>query len=177
MTASVARFIESFIPENYNLFLDINRSEKTFTGNVAITGEALIEDISGVKDIPNSHGNYGLRMPMNTQVAFEHFTLTNHQDIKISIRKGGILLVEGEGMRARTYRKGETSYPSLVPTIGEWHQSFQNHRYKKQSSGLRSYRPHTGRQYQKRLLLCRQRLRTRHDSYLFPIYRKQRLEP
>ena len=41
MTASVARFIESFIPENYNLFLDINRSEKTFTGNVAITGEAL----------------------------------------------------------------------------------------------------------------------------------------
>ena len=58
-------------------------------------------------------------MPMNTQVAFEHFTLTNHQDIKISIRKGGILLVEGEGMRARTYRKGETSYPSLVPTIGE----------------------------------------------------------
>ena len=67
MTASVARFIESFIPENYNLFLDINRSEKTFTGNVAITGEALIEDISGVKDIPNSHGNYGLRMPMNTQ--------------------------------------------------------------------------------------------------------------
>ena len=56
---------------------------------------------------------------MNTQAAFEHFTLTDHQDIKISIRKGGILLVEGEGMRARTYRKGETSYPSLVPTIGE----------------------------------------------------------
>ena len=56
---------------------------------------------------------------MNTQVAFEHFTLTDHQDIKISIRKGGILLVEGEGMRARTYRKGETSYPFLVPTIGE----------------------------------------------------------
>ena len=55
----------------------------------AITGEALIEDISGVKDIPNSHGNYGLRMPMNTQAAFEHFTLTDHQDIKISIRKGG----------------------------------------------------------------------------------------
>ncbi|MTR26269.1 aminopeptidase, partial [Streptococcus salivarius] len=46
MTASVARFIESFIPENYNLFLDINRSEKTFTGNVAITGEALDNHIS-----------------------------------------------------------------------------------------------------------------------------------
>lgn len=46
MTASVARFIESFIPENYNLFLDINRSEKTFSGNVAITGEALDNHIS-----------------------------------------------------------------------------------------------------------------------------------
>ena len=46
MTASVARFIESFIPENYNLFLDINRSEKTFTGNVAITVEALDNHIS-----------------------------------------------------------------------------------------------------------------------------------
>ena len=46
MTASVARFIESFIPENYNLFLDINRSEKTFTGNVAITGEAIDNHIS-----------------------------------------------------------------------------------------------------------------------------------
>ena len=30
MTASVARFIESFIPENYNLFLDINRSSYEF---------------------------------------------------------------------------------------------------------------------------------------------------
>ena len=46
MTATDARFIESFIPENYNLFLDINRSEKTFTGNVAITGEAIDNHIS-----------------------------------------------------------------------------------------------------------------------------------
>ena len=95
-----------------------------------------------MKDILNSHGNYGLRMPMNTQVAFEHFTLTNHQDIKISIRKGGILLVEGEGM-SQNLSKRETSYPSLVSNHRrEWHQSFQNHRYKQQSSGLRSYRPH-----------------------------------
>ena len=116
---------ESFVQSNANISIRDTFRMQTFEGlasdnwDYAITGEALIEDISGVKDIPNSHGNYGLRMPMNTQVAFEHFTLTNHQDIKISIRKGGILLVEGEGMRARTYRKGETSYPSLVPTIGE----------------------------------------------------------
>ena len=116
---------ESFVQSNANISIRDTFRMQTFEGlasdnwDYAITGEALIEDISGVKDIPNSHGNYGLRMPMNTQVAFEHFTLTDHQDIKISIRKGGILLVEGEDMRARTYRKGETSYPSLVPTIGE----------------------------------------------------------
>lgn len=116
---------ESFVQSNANISIRDTFRMQTFEGlasdnwDYAITSEALIEDISGVKDIPNSHGNYGLRMPMNTQVAFEHFTLTNHQDIKISIRKGGIHLVEGEDMRARTYRKGETSYPSLVPTIGE----------------------------------------------------------
>lgn len=42
MTASVARFIESFIPENYNLFLDINRSEKTFTGMLPLLVKPLI---------------------------------------------------------------------------------------------------------------------------------------
>ena len=116
---------EGFVQSNANISIRDTFRMQTFEGlasdnwDYAITGEALIEDISSVKDIPNGHGNYGLRMPMNTQVAFEHFTLTDHQDIKISIRKGGILLVEGEGMRARTYRKGETSYPSLVPTIGE----------------------------------------------------------
>lgn len=41
MTASVARFIESFIPENYNLFLDINRSEKTFTGMLPLLVKPL----------------------------------------------------------------------------------------------------------------------------------------
>ena len=38
---TVEHFIEKFIPENYNIFLDINRQEKTFSGNVAISGEAL----------------------------------------------------------------------------------------------------------------------------------------
>ncbi|MDY3824306.1 M1 family metallopeptidase [Streptococcus sp.] len=43
---TVEQFIEKFIPENYNIFLDINRSEKTFVGNVAISGEALDNHIS-----------------------------------------------------------------------------------------------------------------------------------
>ena len=43
---TVEHFIEKFIPENYNIFLDINRTEKSFSGNVAITGEALDNVIS-----------------------------------------------------------------------------------------------------------------------------------
>lgn len=42
----VKRLIEQFIPENYNLFLDVNREDKRFSGNVAITGEALDHQIA-----------------------------------------------------------------------------------------------------------------------------------
>ena len=38
---TVEHFVEKFVPENYNIFLDINRENKTFFGNVAIAGEAL----------------------------------------------------------------------------------------------------------------------------------------
>lgn len=43
---SVAHYVEAFQPENYKLFLEINRKEKTFTGAVAITGLAAKEQIS-----------------------------------------------------------------------------------------------------------------------------------
>lgn len=43
---TVEHFIEKFVPENYNIFLDINRTEKSFSGNVAITGEAFDNVIS-----------------------------------------------------------------------------------------------------------------------------------
>ena len=43
---TVEHFIEKFVPENYNIFLDINRQAKTFSGNVAISGEALDNVIS-----------------------------------------------------------------------------------------------------------------------------------
>ncbi|MBM7641849.1 M1 family metallopeptidase [Streptococcus loxodontisalivarius] len=44
--SKVERLVETFIPENYNIFLDISRAEKTFTGNVAISGEALDNEIA-----------------------------------------------------------------------------------------------------------------------------------
>lgn len=43
---SVHRLIEKFAPEHYELFLDISRASKTFTGRVTITGEAKEKTIS-----------------------------------------------------------------------------------------------------------------------------------
>ena len=48
---TVEHFIEKFVPENYNIFLDINRQAKTFSGNVAISGEALDSVISDRKSV------------------------------------------------------------------------------------------------------------------------------
>lgn len=42
---AVKRLIETFIPENYKIFLDIDRKSKTFKGQVAIKGEALSDVI------------------------------------------------------------------------------------------------------------------------------------
>lgn len=79
-------------------------------------GDVSIEDLSTI-NIPNTKGDYGLRMPMGSQAAFEHFPLTHYQDVKISVHKGGIHLMQGEEMRVRTYRAGETTYPSIVTLI------------------------------------------------------------
>ena len=43
---AVKHFIETFVPENYDLFLDLNRADKTFSGKVTITGEAKTSKIS-----------------------------------------------------------------------------------------------------------------------------------
>ena len=43
---AVAHFIDSFVPEHYDIFLDLNRADKTFSGRVIIKGEAKSETIS-----------------------------------------------------------------------------------------------------------------------------------
>ena len=43
---AVKHFIETFVPEQYDLFLDLNRADKTFSGKVTITGEAKTSKIS-----------------------------------------------------------------------------------------------------------------------------------
>ena len=43
---AVAHFIDTFVPEHYDLFLDLNRSSKTFSGKVIISGEVKETRIS-----------------------------------------------------------------------------------------------------------------------------------
>ncbi|WP_314449470.1 M1 family metallopeptidase [uncultured Streptococcus sp.] len=43
---AVKHFIETFVPEHYDLFLDLNRADKTFSGKVIITGEAKTSKVS-----------------------------------------------------------------------------------------------------------------------------------
>ena len=43
---AVAHFIDTFVPEHYDLFLDLNRADKTFSGKVTIMGEAKSSKIS-----------------------------------------------------------------------------------------------------------------------------------
>ncbi|MFS9259342.1 M1 family metallopeptidase [Streptococcus infantis] len=43
---AVEHYIETFIPEHYDLFLDLSRETKTFSGKVTITGQAKSDRIS-----------------------------------------------------------------------------------------------------------------------------------
>lgn len=122
---------ESFVQSNSNISIRDTFRMQTFEGlptdnwSYSTTGEVSIEDVSKV-EIPDDpkqpgrgHGIHGLRMPKNSQAAFEHFSLTSFQNVIISVRKGGTLLKKGEEMKARTYRTDETTYPPLVKNIGE----------------------------------------------------------
>ena len=43
---AVAHFVETFVPEHYEVFLDLSRKTKTFSGRVVITGQAKEDKIS-----------------------------------------------------------------------------------------------------------------------------------
>ena len=55
---AVAHFVETFVPEHYEVFLDLNRKTKTFSGRVVITGQAKADKISlHQKDHRNSRSS------------------------------------------------------------------------------------------------------------------------
>ena len=43
---AVAHIVETFVPEHYEVFLDLSRKTKTFSGRVDITGQAKTNKIS-----------------------------------------------------------------------------------------------------------------------------------
>ena len=43
---AVEHYIEKLVPEHYDLFLDLSRESKTFSGKVTITGQAKSDRIS-----------------------------------------------------------------------------------------------------------------------------------
>ena len=43
---AVEHFIKQFVPDHYDLFLDLSRETKTFSGKVTITGQAQSDSIS-----------------------------------------------------------------------------------------------------------------------------------
>ena len=43
---AVEHFIHQFVPEHYDLFLDLSRESKTFSGKVTISGHAKSDKIS-----------------------------------------------------------------------------------------------------------------------------------
>ena len=48
---AVAHFIETFVPNHYTIFLDLNREQKTFTGKVTISGEAKVKKSHFIRKI------------------------------------------------------------------------------------------------------------------------------
>ena len=51
---AVEHFIKQFVPEHYDLFLDLSRETKTFSGKVTITGQAQKRPYF---PSPKGHGN------------------------------------------------------------------------------------------------------------------------
>lgn len=85
---AVKRFIETFVPEDYKIFLDINREAKTFSGKVAIDGLAKTETVSiHEKDLEISSVSAGGN-PVS-------YTVNNDEDeIAISVGMTGSVSLE-----------------------------------------------------------------------------------
>ncbi|MEW4353919.1 M1 family metallopeptidase [Streptococcus pneumoniae] len=85
---AVEHFIDTFVPEHYDLFLDLSRKDKTFTGRVTITGEAKATTISlhqkdltiqavrlGEKElsfeVDKEHESVSIQLDQTAQVSFD----------------------------------------------------------------------------------------------------------
>ncbi len=59
---AVAHFVETFVPEHYEVFLDLSRKTKAFSGRVVITGQAK-DKISFTKGFGHRNSSSGQARP------------------------------------------------------------------------------------------------------------------
>ncbi|PID83032.1 MAG: aminopeptidase [Clostridiales bacterium] len=89
----VERYIEKFVPNNYNLFLDINRKEKIFNGKVTIQGKAISKNISLHQknlNITSVCMDYEtVKYEMNNENEAVHIELNNIGDTTLTLEFSG----------------------------------------------------------------------------------------
>lgn len=77
---AVKRLTDTFVPENYKIFLDIDRKTKTFKGQVAITGEA--------KDTVVAFHAKGLHFNKVRAFSVDTSFIENYEDEEIVVKVG-----------------------------------------------------------------------------------------
>lgn len=104
---TVEHYIEKFVPENYNVFLDINRQEKVFSGNIAISGEALEHDISFHQKDLTIHSvlldNETLNFEMDNSNEALHISLSDTGSMTLVIEFSGKITDNMTGMYPSYY--------------------------------------------------------------------------
>ncbi len=108
----VERFIEMFVPENYNIFLDINREKKEFNGKVIVKGKAIFDKIKlHQKDLEI------LSVKMNDKNL--NFTVNNEKnELKIELNTSGNIEIDVE-FKAKITDNMNGIYPSYYTENGE----------------------------------------------------------
>lgn len=85
------------------------------TDNWAYTSQGKISIVETSKmQIEGKYGKYALKIPMNTEVAFEHYPLDAYKDISINVHVGGKDRKIGDNLVVKTYRPG---YPEQITMI------------------------------------------------------------
>lgn len=85
------------------------------TDNWVYTSQGKISIVeTSQMQIEGKCGKYALKIPMNTEVVFEHYPLDVYKDISINVHVGGKDRKKGDNLVVKTYRPG---YPEQITMI------------------------------------------------------------
>lgn len=110
---------ESFVRSAGNSLVTDTFRMQTFaklpTDNWAYTSKGNVSIVqTSQMNIGGIYGKYSLRIPMDTEVAFEHYPLAPYKDISINVHVGGRDRKKEDHLLVRTYRPGDPEYTTLV---------------------------------------------------------------